>query len=71
MLDQGIDVNEVDSETGNTALIMAGELGGLKEVVALLLKNGADVNLKDNLGRTALDLTADDEIVEMLSKAMN
>ena len=35
---------------------MAASVMGFVEVVELLLPNGADVHLKDNKGRTALDM---------------
>ena len=49
-------------EEGETALIMAaksksynGETPEKTEIVKLLLENGADVNVKDDFGKTALD----------------
>ena len=49
-------------EEGETALIMAakhkyynGETPEKTEIVKLLLENGADVNIKDDVGKTALD----------------
>jgi ankyrin repeat protein len=42
---------------------------GCKDIVELLLKNGADLNIQEENGKTALDLAAEiglDDIVELL-----
>ena len=53
-------------EEGETALIMAakskyynGETPEKTEIVKLLLENGADVNVKDDVGKTALDMATE------------
>lgn len=46
-------VNVADAE-GDTPLMWAAE-NGLSEIAVLLLQNGAEVNLKNNEGMTALD----------------
>ncbi len=38
-------------------------------MVKLLVENGADVNIKNNDGYTALDFARDEEIKELLRKA--
>jgi len=48
-IDNGDDVNEVDDE-GNTALFWSKSL----EVAKFLVENGADVNIQNNLGFTAV-----------------
>jgi ankyrin repeat protein len=50
-----------------TALMVAA-LNCNSEVVALLLKNGADVNDIDNYGRTALMITEDPEVISILKR---
>ena len=42
-----------------------------KETVQLLLNHGADVNLKNEEGQTALDLADDEEIKEMIQNHVN
>ena len=39
------------------------------EMVKLLIEIGADVNIKNNYGKTALDLAKTKEIKELLKKA--
>ena len=53
LLDQKVDVNAA-TETGQTALHYAALT--MDSVVELLAKNGANVNAKDNQGRTPLDM---------------
>ena len=49
----GGDINEKNSE-GLTALMVESQISGTYEIVEGLLKNGADPNLTDALGKTAL-----------------
>lgn len=48
--------------------MLASVIGNLK-VVQYLIENGADVNIKDNYGRAALDLAKTKEIKEVLKKS--
>ena len=52
-LDGGININAQEADEGRTALISAAARGDL-EVVNLLLQRGADPNVTDNIGDTAL-----------------
>jgi ankyrin repeat protein len=64
-----IDMDATD-EWGNTALHVAARCGN-SEVVAILLKNGADINAMDGCGETALHIAARDgnqDTVVMLMK---
>jgi ankyrin repeat protein len=53
LLSNGIDINIVNV-AGETPLIIASQHGSI-EMVTLLLQYGANKNLRDNQGRTALD----------------
>lgn len=53
LLDHGVDVNFQDEQYGASALHAAAQ-GGREEIVKLLLKRGADVNLKSKEGNTPL-----------------
>ena len=50
--DKNIDINETDDD-GFTPLMFACSEGN-KEIVKLLVKSGADLNLQDNYGETCL-----------------
>jgi len=65
-------INERDKQEGNTALIHAvRDSGGIRpydfaKVVITLLLNGADPNIQNNLGKTALDYaTASNQLLTM------
>ena len=62
-------IKSVDKEN-NTALIFASKFG-YNEIVKILIENGADVNFRNNEGKTALDLAdfEDEEMKEILRKA--
>jgi ankyrin repeat protein len=54
-LERGVDINAATDKTLNTALhAAAGE--GTDDIVKFLLEDGANPNLKDNKGRTPLDV---------------
>jgi len=53
----GANINWRSKQTGKTALIVAASYGKA-EVVNILLRLGADINIKDNLGKTAGDYAA-------------
>jgi len=55
LVDHGAFLNMQDNVLGNTELHLAATRG-CPEIVGFLLKNGADVTLKNNEGKTALDL---------------
>jgi ankyrin repeat protein len=59
---------DVQDENGNTALHHAVQVRQV-ETVQLLIEFGADVNLQNNAGRTALDLVVDDEIADILRES--
>ena len=48
---------------------MWASLEGHLEIVKYLVKNGADINIKNEDGNTALDWAATEEIKELLRKA--
>lgn len=54
LIDLGQDINLGDGEGRFTALMVASLFGNL-DVVELLLKSGADINIKDHVGMVALD----------------
>lgn len=68
LLKNGADINAA-SNTGQTCLMMASRSGNT-EVVKFLLKKGADVLLKNDHNKSAIDLTPNHftEIKEMLRK---
>jgi len=53
LLDDGADVNAVDSQSGKTAFIFAVEIGN-ENIAKLLLSNGANIDAKDINGNSAL-----------------
>ena len=60
-------INAVDKEN-NTALILASKFGYHK-IVKILIENGADINIKNNDGKTALDYAEENDyksIIELL-----
>ncbi len=63
-MDRGVDVHEKDKER-RTPLNYADKYA-TKQVVELLIPNGADVNAKDEDGWTTLHFAATKEIVELL-----
>jgi len=71
LIQNGADVNYHNpSGLGGTPLIIA-SVAGNKEIVELLLANGADSSVKNNAGKTALDMASKRkhaEIVELLQK---
>jgi hypothetical protein len=64
LLADGMDVDVTD-KGGLTALYRAAH-NDQKETVSLLLSNGANVNIRDKFGNTPLDVTLNDNIVELL-----
>ena len=61
----------MQDDLGRTALILFSSIGNFK-LVEYLIKNGADVNIKNNEGKTALDLAKEKghiKISEILKNA--
>lgn len=55
LLKNGANVNSIDSDK-NTPLHLAAQRSEPDDLVSLLIKSGADVNLKNKYGKTALDI---------------
>lgn len=66
LLSLGLDVNQ-QNNNGRTPLISAVVLNR-QEIIKILLEHGADPMIKDIKGETALDLTNDKEIKNLLMK---
>jgi hypothetical protein len=70
LLAQGTDVNS-SNRSGQTALMLAAGFGR-REVIGLLIKAGARVELQDELGLSAVDWANDDEeIIDLLRAEAN
>ena len=54
LLSQGININVQQKNGGATVLMVASSYYGYEDCVEYLISKGADVNLKDNIGKTAL-----------------
>ena len=65
LLGAGADINK-QNNGGWTPLMCAAALHGRIEVVRELLKRGAKKELKDKSGKTAYDLTSNEEIKALL-----
>jgi ankyrin repeat protein len=65
LIDAGAPINAVDNR-GRTALMTAAELGRTAEVEALLAR-GADRNITDKGGKSAVDLAANASVREQLA----
>lgn len=80
LLDRGVDVNEIpdnddiydnDRQHGLKNALCTAALEGKAEIVKLLLERGADRDIRDTLGKSALDLAVTNdhkECIEMLSE---
>ncbi|KAF8053746.1 ankyrin repeat protein [Lyophyllum atratum] len=70
LLQPEIDVDSRSSSYGQTPLSYAAENGHV-DVVRLLLRDPrVDVHIKDNIGRTALDVARGDDLRELLQSHM-
>lgn len=73
LVEDEVDINDFDAN-GNTPLHWAALRGHLS-VVDVLLEHGADVNIRDRMNRTPLDLAKLDEenrkIVKSLTRAIH
>ena len=67
LLERGAVIDAQNDSSGKTALHYAVQ-NTYTQAVRLLLEHSADVNVCDNKGQTASQLTTDQEIVELLSK---
>merc|ERR1719230_1303994 len=68
LLNVGAPIDVTDSATGNTILMGACKAGS-KRIIDLCLRKGANINRKNNDGKTALHLAAKHpKIAEMLIK---
>ncbi len=65
LLEHQADVNRQDDDEGLTALMHTVSFGH-KGIIQLLLDHNADIDLKNNRGKTALDLTKKEYIKEIL-----
>jgi ankyrin repeat protein len=54
LLQSGVDINTQHKTTGTTVLMIASSYYYYDDMVDFLIRNGADVNLKDKDGKTAL-----------------
>jgi uncharacterized protein len=66
LLDRGADINAREIETGATPLMLAASLNQL-DAVAELLKHGANLELRDRDGQSALDHARDAESVDIVA----
>lgn len=67
LLDLGVDVNHRGFRARESALMLASKKGD-GELVALLLERGADPNLVDNEGRTALVYAASEGMMDVVER---
>jgi uncharacterized protein len=54
LLQSGVDINTQDKNSGTTVLMIASSYYYYDNIVEYLISNGAEVNLKDSEGKTAL-----------------
>jgi ankyrin repeat protein len=69
LLKAGAEIDAVD-DRGRTALMMEAELDHA-EVVDVLIKSGADRNLRDKADKSVFDLSANDAVRGVLVSAPN
>jgi uncharacterized protein len=65
LLSDGYSPNQTDENGGTTGLHLAASSGNL-QIIAILYKAGADINVKDNVGSTPLDYAAEHDRIEAL-----
>jgi ankyrin repeat protein len=64
LLKAGAQVDAKSTSTGGTALHFASVLTENPEVISLLLRAGADPDLRDDYGKTALDYARKNELLQ-------
>ena len=72
LLEHGADVNLPALRKGTTPVMIASR-NGRADTVDLLIKNGADVNVQNTRGRTALSCAVDlnhRKVIKVLAKAL-
>jgi ankyrin repeat protein len=76
LIEAGANVNQAQKKDGKTPLMAAAD-SNITKIIDLLLEAGADVHMKDNSGKTALDWAkrsaphGDTDCVIRLRDAMN
>jgi len=65
LVTQGAEINRVEVTNGWTSLIWAAKRGHI-ETVKVLLKNNADISIRDGSGNTALDYARQNKLTSII-----
>ena len=65
LVNEGADVNSADHDLKNTALHVAAEKGA-EDLVSFLIDKGANAQLKNKAGQTAIDVACNEEIKALM-----